>query len=59
MGHEENKSLAPGGQSCEADPTGLLQRRPVTARSISHIGKEANQRNSTTTGTSRCPSSGS
>jgi hypothetical protein len=43
LAHGEDKSLSPTGQPCEPETTGLLQRRPIKARSISHIGKEANQ----------------
>ena len=43
LAHGEDKSLSPTGQACEPKTAGLLQRRPVLVRSISHIGKEANQ----------------
>jgi hypothetical protein len=41
--HPEAKSNGPDGRSCRRQTVGLLARRPVTARTISHIGKEANR----------------
>ena len=41
--HPEPKSLGPDGQPCDRDAIGLLQRRPVRATTITHIGKEANR----------------
>ena len=37
------KSLGPDGTPCDRETTGLLQRRPVRATTITHIGKEANR----------------
>jgi hypothetical protein len=43
--HVESKSLAPDGQSCAAQTTGLLQRMPVRAAvEFRHIGKETDRR---------------
>ena len=39
----EPKSADPGGTACHRQTVGLLQRRHVHARTISHIGKEANR----------------
>jgi len=41
--HPEAKSADPTGGPCTRRTTGLLERRHVTARTITHIGKEANQ----------------
>ena len=41
--HPEAKSAEPNGGPCTRRTTGLLERRHVTARTITHIGKEANQ----------------
>lgn len=41
--HHEDKFLGPHGRPCRKDTVGLLQRRPVKARSVTHIGKEANR----------------
>jgi len=41
--HTEAKSADPTGGPCTRRTTGLLERRHVTARTITHIGKEANQ----------------
>ena len=41
--HPESKSADPAGTPCTRRTTGLLERRHVTARTITHIGKEANQ----------------
>jgi hypothetical protein len=38
----EPKSAGPDGRPCQRDTIGLLQRRPVVACTITHIGKEAN-----------------
>jgi hypothetical protein len=40
--HPEPKSLGPDGRPCRRSTIGLLHRRPVQARSITHIGKETN-----------------
>jgi hypothetical protein len=50
LAHEEAKSLAPDGDPCEPRTSGLLLRRPVLVRTITHIGKEANQLEDTLTG---------
>src|SRR5262249_53419538 len=42
-GHPEDKSVAPDGGLCRRRTRGLLLRRPVVARSITHIGKESNR----------------
>jgi hypothetical protein len=43
--HEEAKSLAPDGQPCTAQTTGLLQRMPVrAAATFECIGKETDRR---------------
>src|SRR5205823_2352629 len=39
--HPEAKSVDIIGQPCRRTTKGLLQRRPVTLRSITHIGKES------------------
>jgi len=41
--HPESKSADPSGTPCTRRTTGLLERRHVSARTITHIGKEANQ----------------
>jgi len=41
--HTEAKSADPTGRPCTRRTTGLLERRHVTVRTITHIGKEANQ----------------
>jgi hypothetical protein len=41
--HPEMKSLGPDGQVCSKQSRGLLQRRPVTVLSITHVGKESNR----------------
>jgi hypothetical protein len=41
--HVEAKSLAPDGGLCRRTTVGLLQRRPVTAESVRHVGKEPNK----------------
>jgi hypothetical protein len=41
--HPEAKSLAPDGAVCRGSTVGVLQRRPVTARYLSHVGKESNR----------------
>jgi hypothetical protein len=38
----EPKSAGPDGSPCQRDTIGLLQRRPVVACTITHMGKEAN-----------------
>ena len=40
--HPEAKSLSPTKTPCRANTHGLLQRRPVTALTLTYIGKEAN-----------------
>jgi hypothetical protein len=40
--HIESKSADQDGNSCARSTHGLLQRRPITAGEIAHIGKEAN-----------------
>jgi hypothetical protein len=40
--HPETKSLGPDGQPCDRATVGLLRRRPVTAGTITLIGKESN-----------------
>ncbi len=50
LAHEEHKSLGPDKEPCEAQTAGLLSRRAVSARSITHIGKEANQLDNLLTG---------
>jgi hypothetical protein len=40
--HPEPKSLGPDGQPCTRRTSGLLNRRPVHATTITHIGKESN-----------------
>jgi hypothetical protein len=40
--HPEPKSLGPDGRPCTLRTVGLMSRRPVQARTITHIGKEAN-----------------
>jgi hypothetical protein len=42
-GHPEGKSLAPDGALCRGSTVGLLRRRPVTARILTHVGKESNR----------------
>jgi hypothetical protein len=41
--HPEAKSNGPNGAACSRRTTGVVSRRPVTARAIAHIGKEANR----------------
>lgn len=41
--HPEPKSLAPGGSRCRRSTRGLLLRRPVTAKRLMYVGKEANE----------------
>jgi hypothetical protein len=41
--HPEAKSNGPDDERCSRRTVGVLARRPVTARGISHIGKEANR----------------
>lgn len=41
--HPEHKSLAPDGAPCDRQTRGLLRRRPVSAATITYIGKEANR----------------
>jgi hypothetical protein len=41
--HIEAKALSPGGSPCARDTHGLLGRRHVTIKSITRIGKEANE----------------
>ena len=41
--HPERKSLGPAGRVVDRRTVGLLRRRPVTAASITYIGKEANE----------------
>lgn len=41
--HPEPKSLAPDGGHCRRSTRGLLVRRPVTAKSLMYVGKEANE----------------
>ncbi len=40
--HPEAKSLASNGSPCGWHTTGLMQRRPVTAITTTHVGKESN-----------------
>jgi hypothetical protein len=41
--HPEAKGLAPDGRVCSGATVGLLQRRPVTATYLTHVGKESNR----------------
>ncbi len=41
--HPEAKSNGPDGRPCSPQTVGMLSRRPFTARTIVHIGKEANR----------------
>jgi hypothetical protein len=41
--HPEAKSNGPDDKCCGRPTVGLLRRRPVSARTITHIGKEANR----------------
>ncbi len=41
--HVEAKSLGPDGGHCRGTTMGLLQRRPVTAQWVTHVGKESNK----------------
>jgi hypothetical protein len=41
--HPEAKSLAPDGGLCRGTTVGLLQRRPVMAEPVTHVGKESNK----------------
>jgi hypothetical protein len=41
--NEEAKSLGPDGSPCEQRTHGLLQRRHVRMRTVTHIGKESNR----------------
>jgi hypothetical protein len=41
--HAEAKSLAADGTLCVGATSGLLRRRPVTRRTLSYVGKEANR----------------
>ena len=41
--HPEAKSNGPDGEPCSPQTVGMLSRRPFTARTIVHIGKEANR----------------
>jgi hypothetical protein len=41
--HPEAKSNGPDGEPCKRQTVGMLARRPVAARTIAHIGKEANR----------------
>jgi len=41
--HPESKSAGPEGRPCGRATVGLLQRRPVVATRIVHVGKESNQ----------------
>ena len=50
LAHEEAKSLAPDGGPCDPPTSGLLLHRPVLVRTITHVGKEANQLEDTLTG---------
>jgi hypothetical protein len=42
--HPEAKSLAPDGNLCKPQTSGLLQRTPVTADGFRYIGKETDRR---------------
>jgi len=48
--HPESKSADEHGNPCTRGTVGLLQRRHVTAHTIAHIGKEANQLDQRETG---------
>jgi hypothetical protein len=48
--HPEAKSNGPEVRPCNRQTLGMLARRPVTARTISHIGKEANRLEDTRAG---------
>ncbi len=41
--HPEAKSNGPDGAPCGRQTVGILARRPVYARTITHIGKETNR----------------
>ncbi|MDP9370918.1 MAG: helix-turn-helix domain-containing protein [Chloroflexota bacterium] len=41
--HPEAKSANASGRPCDRKTVGLLHRRPVTALSITHVGKESNR----------------
>jgi hypothetical protein len=43
LANPEAKSLAPDGTLWAADTTGLLARRPVVLKTVTHIGKESNR----------------
>jgi hypothetical protein len=48
--HPEPKSLSRDGQTCTTTTSGPLTRRPVTAESLTYIGKEANDIDEITAG---------
>jgi hypothetical protein len=48
--HIESKSADQDGNPCTRGTQGLLQRRPITAGEIAHIGKEANHLDRRATG---------
>jgi hypothetical protein len=48
--HPEPKSLGPDGAPCSRRTSGRLGRRPVTATTITYIGKEANRLEETSAG---------
>lgn len=50
LNRPEHKALAPHGGPCDRTTTGQLQRRAVTPRTITHIGKETNRLTDRTTG---------
>jgi hypothetical protein len=41
--HAETKSLASTGKVCDGTTVGLLQRRTITVRYVTHVGKESNR----------------
>jgi hypothetical protein len=41
--HAETKSLAPTGMVCDGTTVGLLQRRSISVRYVTHVGKESNR----------------
>jgi hypothetical protein len=42
--HPESKSLAPGGNPCNAETRGLLQRAHIVAGDIRYVGKETDRK---------------
>jgi hypothetical protein len=50
LANEESKSKDPDGTPCEPGTVGLLRRRPVRMRTVTHIGKESNRLEDAQTG---------